>query len=246
MFSVPGKHRRAGLPRTGPPQHLLHDCALSDAALLVRRGVETGEWFLHQLLTIRGRGTCSRGERDKRREKPNRQPRLESAVQWLAGGDNLSSSDGHAPRKGTAGIAAPQGPADCAGRCDLSTQRYDANLLRCFGPTRATSAAEGSCPAEVRLDCWLRLPPRTSLRVAVQLRRRTGPRRHPLKRHTRTGKARGVVGTGAARRMTRPGGRAASTSESGVPGSADLPPVSPTHRSRPRRFGLRGAGGCQP
>ena len=41
-------------------------------------------------------------------------------------------------------------------------------------------------------------------------------------RHSRIGKARGVVGTGAARRMTRPGGKAASTSESGVPGSADL------------------------
>ena len=61
-------------------------------------------------------------------------------------------------------------------------------------------------------------------------------------RHSRIGKARGVVGTGAARRMTRPGGKAASTSESGVPGSADLPPVSPTHRSGPRQFGLRGVG----
>ena len=25
----------------------------------------------------------------------------------------------------------------CFGRCDLSTQRYDANLLRCFDPRRA-------------------------------------------------------------------------------------------------------------
>src|SRR5262249_1409982 len=29
----------------------------------------------------------------------------------------------------------------CLGRCDLSTQRYDANLLRCLGPERATRPA---------------------------------------------------------------------------------------------------------
>src|SRR5205807_271367 len=32
----------------------------------------------------------------------------------------------------------------CGGRCVLSTQRYDANLLRCFGPTRATTAGRSA------------------------------------------------------------------------------------------------------
>src|SRR4051812_5688865 len=59
-------------------------------------------------------------------------------------------------------------------------------VRECVGKSdrRATPAAEGSCPAEVRPDCWLRPTPRASLRVAVQLRRRMGLRRHPLEAFT--------------------------------------------------------------
>jgi hypothetical protein len=38
-----------------------------------------------------------------------------------------------------ASVFCPPPAVRCAGRCDLSTQRYGANLLRCFGPTRTRS-----------------------------------------------------------------------------------------------------------
>jgi hypothetical protein len=38
----------------------------------------------------------------------------------------------------------------CLGRCDLGIERFDGNLLRCFGPERALSSPNACTPARFK------------------------------------------------------------------------------------------------